>query len=109
MRLFTQGAYVIMKDFERLTPKQKKRLYEFIDETLLLSEEEKAAIDAQIPMTQELFEQCIEHCAAIDAQLTLNDLMTQYPEFLAEYIKKEENAIGAKVSEDGEGKAGQGE
>lgn len=75
------------------TDRQRKRLYEFISEILSLTEEENAAIDCQIPMTQELFEKCVDHCVMIDAQFTLNSLLNKYPEFSNEYVRKEEKKI----------------
>lgn len=78
---------------KNFTDRQKKRLYELVSEILFLTEEESAAIDHQIPMTQELFEKCVDHCAAIDAQFTLNNLLNEYPEFSKEYARKEEEKI----------------
>ena len=45
-----------MKKLEDLTQQELERLYEFIDESILLTTEELAAIEHQIPMTRELFE-----------------------------------------------------
>lgn len=78
---------------KNFTDRQKKRLYELVSEILFLTEEESAAIDHQIPMTRELFEKCVDHCAAIDAQFTLNNLLNEYPEFSKEYARKEEEKI----------------
>lgn len=84
-----------MENKNNFTYRQKKRLYEFISEALLLTEEENAAIHHQIPMTQELFERCIGHCVAIDAQFTLNSLLNEYPEFSKGYVKKEKRILDA--------------
>ena len=46
-----------MEIIEELTDRQKRRLGEFVREVIYLTEEENAAIEHQIPMTQELFEQ----------------------------------------------------
>lgn len=47
-----------MDRLENLTRREKERLAEFVREAIYLTEEENAAIEHQIPMTQELFEQC---------------------------------------------------
>lgn len=85
----------IMGNNKNFTHRQKKRLYEFVNVTLLLTEEESAAIHHQIPMTQELFEKCIDHCTAIDAQFTLNSILNEYPEFSIGYVKNEKGVVDA--------------
>lgn len=85
-----------MIELKDLTPEQRKRLYEFIDEAIFLSEEENAAIEHQIPMTQELFEQLTGHCVDIDAQYRLISLLKEYPHFADEYVRKIEAEIAKK-------------
>lgn len=58
----------------------------------LLTDEERAAIKDEIPMTQELFEQCTAHCVEIDAMFLLTSLLNEYPEFADVYAGKEEEA-----------------
>lgn len=77
-----------MERLEDLTPPQKKRLHEWIDEALFLTDTEFAAIEHQIPMTQKLFEQCINHCFSIDAQHLLIKLLNEYPQYANEYLKR---------------------
>ena len=85
-----------MIELKDLTPEQRKRLDEFIDEAIFLSEEENAAIEHQIPMTQELFEQITGHCVDIDAQYRLISLLNEYPHFADEYVRKIEAEVAEK-------------
>lgn len=78
---------------ERLTDRQKERLDEFVREAIYLSEEENAAIEHQIPMTQELFEQCVGHCVEIGAYFRLTCLLNEYFYFADEYVKKIEEEV----------------
>lgn len=82
-----------MENFGNLTEKQKERFYEFVKESILLTQEENAAIDRQIPMTQELFEACIEHCIRIDDMNRVYTLIDEYPQFIDGYMKKAEQEI----------------
>lgn len=82
-----------MGNIENLTDRQKEHLFEFIQESILLTEEEKDAIDKQISMTQALFEQCIVHCVEIGAMYRFNCLIDEYPEFADEYVRKTEAAM----------------
>lgn len=47
----------------------------------------------QIPMTQELFEQCIAYCAQIEAYDQLSCFLNEYPEFSNEYVRKREEKL----------------
>ena len=51
-----------MDRFDNLTDREKERLAEFAREAIYLTEEENEAIEHQIPMTQEIFEQCSALC-----------------------------------------------
>lgn len=88
-----------MGKYEELTPRQKKRFDEFVWEALFLTEQECAAIDGRSPISQEFFEQCVEHCTRIDAQLALNSLLSLYPEFAQEYVRKAEERLDARFPE----------
>ncbi len=74
--------------FDHLTDVQKSRLGEFVREISLLTKEENAAIEHRIPMTQELFEQCVRHCIQIDAMFRMTCLLNEYPQFTDEYSRK---------------------
>lgn len=76
------------KKFDHLTDVQKSRLGEFVREISLLTKEENAAIEHRIPMTQELFEQCVRHCIQIDAMFRMTCLLNEYPQFTDEYSRK---------------------
>lgn len=78
---------------ERLTDRQRERLGEFVRETIYLTEEENAAIEHQIPMTQELFEQCVGHCVEIGAYFRLTCLLNEYSYFADEYVRKIEEEV----------------
>lgn len=89
-----------MKEFENLTIRQRKCLDEFVKEAIYFTEEENAAIEHQIPMTQELFEQCVRHCVEIGAYIRLTCLLNEYLNFADEYAKKiEEEIVDIKISE----------
>ena len=77
-----------MDRFDNLTDKEKERLAEIVREAIYLSEEENAAIEHQIPMTQELFEQCVDHCIQINAYFRMTCLLSEYPQFTDEYVRK---------------------
>lgn len=79
-----------LKKLEDLTQQELERLYEFIDESILLTTEELAAIEHQIPMTRELFEQCIEHCLQIEAYYRFGKLLEEYSEFSDKYVEEKE-------------------
>lgn len=78
---------------ERLTDRQKERLGEFVREAIYLTEEENAAIEHQIPMTQELFEQCVGHCVEIGAYFRLTCLLNEYSYYADEYVRKIEEEV----------------
>lgn len=82
-----------MEEFQNLTDKQKKRLLEFLKEAIYLTDEENAAIEHQLPMTQELFEHCIEHCTQIGAYFRTSCLIEEYPHFYNNYLDKEATDI----------------
>lgn len=82
-----------MDRFDKLTDREKERLAEFVREAIYLTEEENEAIEHQIPMTQELFEQCTAHCEEIGAMYRLTCLIDEYPEFADEYVRKMEEEV----------------
>lgn len=91
-----------MDRFDNLTDREKERLAEFVREAIYLTEEENAAIEHQVLMTQELFEQCVDHCTQIGAYFRMMCLLNEYPEFAEEYVRKIEEEIensGVEVPE----------
>ncbi len=54
-------------NYEDLTERQKRNLEEFMKVTMVCDEEQLAAIDHLIPMTQELFERCLDTLIKINA------------------------------------------
>ena len=58
-----------------------KEVGEFFRVTFALSDERTAAIDHVIPMTQELFESCLDKLMSVDAIRSSIKLMEEYPEF----------------------------
>ncbi len=90
-----------MDRFDNLTDREKERLAEFVREAIYLTEEENEAIEHQIPMTQELFEQCTAHCVEIGAMYRLTCLIDEYPEFADEYVRKmEDETAGIELPEE---------
>lgn len=58
----------------------QKNLEEFVNVTMVCDEEQLAAMDHQIPMTQELFERCLESLIAIHAVQQIDRLLEEFPE-----------------------------
>lgn len=69
---------------KNLTEKQKKNLKEFLEVTLTCDEEQLAAMDHQIPMTRELFEQCLDTLIQIHAVRQIENLLQEFPELAKE-------------------------
>lgn len=82
-----------METIEKLTEKQKRRLDEFVKEAIYLTDKENAAIEHQIPMTQELFEQCVGHCVEIGAYFRLTCLLNEFSYFANEYVREIEEEV----------------
>lgn len=82
-----------MDRLENLTRREKERLAEFVREAIYLTEEENAAIEHQIPMTQELFEQCVGHCVEIGAYFRLTCLLNEFSYFANEYVREIEEEV----------------
>lgn len=60
----------------------------------LFSAEEQDAFNGIIPMTQKLFNRCIDKCLGNDVDGILFALMDAYPDFLVEYGKILEMRFG---------------
>ncbi|WP_373102826.1 hypothetical protein [Blautia obeum] len=61
--------------------KYPEEVDEFFKVTSALSNEQAAAIDHVIPMTQELFESCLDKLMSVDAVRSSMKLMEEYPDF----------------------------
>ena len=71
--------------------KQRTDVFEeFMDVTLLLSEEELQALHGMIPMTQEIFERCVQKCEDMGAVRQLRELLDDFPELYQSYRKSQE-------------------
>ena len=66
---------------KEVVEKYPKKVDEFFRITFALSDEQAAAIDHVIPMTQELFESCLDKLMSVDAIRSSMKLMEEYPEF----------------------------
>lgn len=61
--------------------KYPEEVDEFFKVTSALSNEQAAAIDHVISMTQELFESCLDKLMSVDAVRSSMKLMEEYPDF----------------------------
>lgn len=83
-----------------------KNFWSFLIETFTFAEEENAALDFQIPMTQELFDSMLDKCFERSEELdpTFHKLSTNFPEFLKvyeeEWMRKIENIAVPEWSEE---------
>ena len=82
-----------MSYYNNMDEKQRRMIDDFIKEAVLLSSEENAAIEHQITMTQELFEQCASDLVRIDSITGFNRLFNRFPEQAKEYDKKIEEIL----------------
>lgn len=62
---------------------------EFLGVTMNLSEEQLKAMDGLCPMTQEIFDGCIEGCVRIGAFEQIAKLESEYPEMFREYTARQ--------------------
>lgn len=72
---------------------KKDGLRNFLLEVFEFSDEEQLAIDRQQPMTQELFNSCIDKCMNFGIDELFYRLLEEYPEFVTEYAKRIEEEI----------------
>lgn len=87
-----RGIEMEMAEIENFTNGQIKRAEEFLDVSVLLTDEELQALDKQISMTQELFDRLCDRLSEIGAHSEFFRLLNEYPEFLkisADKIEKE--------------------
>lgn len=66
---------------QEVMEKYPEEVNEFFKVLFALSDEQTAAMDKVIPMTQELFESCFEKLMSVDAIRSCMKLMEEYPAF----------------------------
>lgn len=74
----------------KLTNKEIRGINTFLTETFSFTAEQLAAIDHQIPMTQELFDAIIDRCNELGegADRVFFCMLEEYPEFMMNGAKK---------------------
>ena len=72
------------------TEKQLKNFWSFLVETFKFDEQQTAAIDHQIPMTQEIFDSILDRCMEIgsDVDPLFNRMLIEYQDFMDVYAEK---------------------
>ena len=70
---------------EKLTEKELKNFWSFLVETFEFTEEQNAAIDYQIPMTQEMYDSILDRCEEIgrDADRLFYKMLKEYPDLMS--------------------------
>lgn len=66
----------------KVDKESNEQYLELLDVTMAYDEEQLAAVEHQIPMTQEIYEKCLNICIRLGAQHELWRLMREYPDFL---------------------------
>lgn len=79
-----------MKNIRNVIGKSKDFLHKKV---FCLRGDAKAAIDCQIPMTQELFEYCLDFYLDTDDQRKAMEFMGKYPQLVDVYVKRTEEEI----------------
>lgn len=80
-----------MKSFKKI--ENNSMMDEFLKITFLMDDEQQKAIDNQIPMTQNLFNSCIERCMEIGAENHFFQLLEKYPDYVQGYAEEIEKEI----------------
>lgn len=85
------------------TEKQLKNFWSFLVETFKFTEEQNAAIDHQIPMTQDLYNSIMDKCMEIgsDVEPLFLRMLTEYQDFMSVYADKMEKELDEKYHDDG--------
>lgn len=81
--------------------KRNKRLCKFFIETFEFSDEQLAAIDYQIPMTQEIYNSVLDRCMELGtvADDLFYRMLLEYPDFLSVYAQKIEDEVNEKYAD----------
>lgn len=78
------------------TEKELKGFKSFLMETFEFTEEQNAAIDHQIPMTQELYDSILDRCDELgpDVDPLFYRMLTEFPDFMCNYADRIMKEIG---------------
>lgn len=73
-----------------LTKEELNNFWSFLVETFKLSEEQLAAVEHQIPMSQEMYESILHTCEDVgpDMDQLFYRMLEEYPELMAAYADK---------------------
>lgn len=81
--------------------KINKRLCKFFIEIFEFTDEQLAAIDYQIPMTQEIYDSVLDRCMELGtaADDLFYRMLLEYPDFLSVYAQKIEDEVNEKYAD----------
>ena len=73
----------------------------FLIETFEFTDEQLAAIDYQIPMTQEIYDSVLDRCMELGtaADDLFNRMLLEYPDFMSVYAQKIEDEMNEKYAD----------
>lgn len=76
----------------------KDNMRYFLVETFEFSDEQLAAIDCQIPMTQEIYDSILDQCMEIgsDSERIFYRMLLEYPDFLSVYADRIEQEVNER-------------
>ena len=85
------------------TEKELKNFWSFLVETFEFTKEQNAAIDHQIPMTQEIYDSILDRCNEIgsDVEPLFLRMLTEYQDFMSVYADRMEKELDEKYPDDG--------
>ncbi|MBM6669013.1 hypothetical protein H6A64_14545 [Lacrimispora saccharolytica] len=78
-----------------------KRLCKFFIEIFEFTDEQLAAIDYQIPMTQEIYDSVLDRCMELGTATDdlFNRMLLEYPDFMSVYAQKIEDEVNEKYAD----------
>ena len=81
--------------------KVNKGICNILIETFEFTDEELAAIDCQIPMTQEIYDSILDRCMELGtaADDLFYRMLLEYPDFLPVYAQKIEDEVNEKYAD----------
>lgn len=79
---------------DNLNDDEKNKLAEYLKALTLFNETEQAAYLGIIPMTQEIYNSCIDKCMGRNIDSILFHLMDTYPDFIEGYGKLLDKRFG---------------
>ena len=81
--------------------KVNKGICNILIETFEFTDEELAAIDCQIPMTQEIYDSILDRCMELGtaADDLFNRMLLEYSDFLSVYAQKIEDEVNEKYAD----------